>query len=386
MPPIINSEHTKITLDTTDVFIDTTATDQTKLGIVINMIVTMFSEYTSDPFTIEPVKVVYPGKEAIITPDLSTRSIQVSASYINGFTALKLSSSEICDLLDKMGNKAVSNPGSTDLITLHISPSRPDILHPCDVVEDAAIAYGFDNLVKTFPTTNTVAQPFPINKLGDIIRRECASSGWVEVLPLILCSHDENFAWLNRKDDGKTAVVLANPKTAEYQIVRTSLLPGLLKSVRENRKHTLPLRVFEVSDVAVKDDSQDRRARNIRHVAAVFVGRRGGFEIVHGLLDRLMATLGVRRITSASKPGQAGYYISEHDGESGLLGRDTANLLQIPLTSLVEPLISTTERRLLQPHLSRTSSSTMLTNPFLNLCPTQKLSLKQTKHKGKILR
>ena len=43
-------------------------------------------------------------------------------------------------------------------------------------------------------------------------------------MPLILCSHDENFAWLNRTDDRNTAVKLANPKTAEYQVVRTSLL------------------------------------------------------------------------------------------------------------------------------------------------------------------
>lgn len=43
-------------------------------------------------------------------------------------------------------------------------------------------------------------------------------AGWLEVMPLILCSHDENFSWLNRKDDGTTAVRLANPKTAEYQV------------------------------------------------------------------------------------------------------------------------------------------------------------------------
>lgn len=51
MPPIINSEHSKITLNTRNIFIDTTATDETKLGIVINIIVAMFSEYCEEPFT-----------------------------------------------------------------------------------------------------------------------------------------------------------------------------------------------------------------------------------------------------------------------------------------------------------------------------------------------
>lgn len=51
MPPIINSQHTKITLDTKNVFIDLTATDQTKLSIVTNIMVTMFAQYTKEPLT-----------------------------------------------------------------------------------------------------------------------------------------------------------------------------------------------------------------------------------------------------------------------------------------------------------------------------------------------
>jgi phenylalanyl-tRNA synthetase beta chain len=51
MPPIINSEHSKITLNTRNVLVEVTATDATKLAIVVNMVATMFSEYCDDPFT-----------------------------------------------------------------------------------------------------------------------------------------------------------------------------------------------------------------------------------------------------------------------------------------------------------------------------------------------
>lgn len=47
----INSDHTKITLDTRNIFFDVTATDQTKLQMVINILVTMFSQYCTKPFT-----------------------------------------------------------------------------------------------------------------------------------------------------------------------------------------------------------------------------------------------------------------------------------------------------------------------------------------------
>lgn len=53
MPPIINSEHSKITLNTRNVFIDITATDETKVNVVCDILTTMFSEYCEEPFTYE---------------------------------------------------------------------------------------------------------------------------------------------------------------------------------------------------------------------------------------------------------------------------------------------------------------------------------------------
>lgn len=44
LPPIINGEHSKIKLETKDVFIECTATDLTKATIVLNTVVTMFAE------------------------------------------------------------------------------------------------------------------------------------------------------------------------------------------------------------------------------------------------------------------------------------------------------------------------------------------------------
>ncbi|KAL4974451.1 hypothetical protein BDW66DRAFT_87802 [Aspergillus desertorum] len=293
LPPIINGEHSKITLNTKNVFIEITALDKTKVEIVNKIMVSMFSQYTSEPFTVEPVQIVSEhNNETRITPDITPRTTQAEVSYINQCCGLQLSAEEICRLLTKMAYEATPSTTSPDLIDVHIPPTRADILHQADIMEDVAIAYGFNNLPRSFPSkSGTVAQPLPINKLSDIIRTEAAMAGWSEVLPLILCSHDENFAWLNRKDDGNTAVKLANPKTQEFQVVRTSLLPGLLKTIRENKSHSVPMKIFEVSDVAFKDLSMERKSRNERHFAAAWYGKTSGFEVVHGLLDRMMSML-----------------------------------------------------------------------------------------------
>ena len=57
LPPIINGAHSAITLDTKDVFIECTATDLHKANVVLNTVVAMFSQYSAEPFTVEPVEV-----------------------------------------------------------------------------------------------------------------------------------------------------------------------------------------------------------------------------------------------------------------------------------------------------------------------------------------
>lgn len=221
---------------------------------------------------------------------------------------------------------ASPSSASDDLIDVHVPPTRADVLHQADIMEDVAIAYGFNNLPRAFPSiSGTVAQPLAINKLSDIVRLEAAMAGWSEVLPLILCSHAENFAHLNRVDNGATAVRLANPKTAEYQVVRTSLLPGLLKTLRENKHHSVPIKIFEVSDVAFKDLSLERKSRNERHFAAAFISKTSGFEIVHGLMDRIMLMLKSAFMVSeegleGKGMGESVYWISEVDDKTYLPG------------------------------------------------------------------
>ena len=41
-----------------------------------------------------------------------------------------------------------------------------------------------------------------------------------------------------------------------FQVARTSLLPGILKTIASNRKMPLPLKLFEISDVILRDDKK----------------------------------------------------------------------------------------------------------------------------------
>ncbi|KAJ9090263.1 phenylalanine--tRNA ligase subunit beta [Entomophthora muscae] len=321
LPPIINGDHSKISVNTRNVFIECTATDLTKAKTVVNTIVAMFSQYCDEPFTIEPVEIVNADGTRERYPQMEPRTLDAKVDYINSAAGVQLTSAQVIGHLARMSLPATEKtPGVLEVV---IPATRSDVLHACDVMEDVAIAYGFNNLAKTLPQSSTVGAPLPINKLTDFMRRELALGGWDEVLSLILCSHDENFAHLHRKDPGAYAVQLANPKTAEYQVVRTSLLPGLLKTVAQNRKYALPLKLFEVQDVAFIDESMERRSRNQRNVASVYVNKTSGFEIVHGLLDRLMAMLNVPLVSHSAMSTLSGpfYAINAINDETYFPGR-----------------------------------------------------------------
>lgn len=136
--------------------------------------------------SVEPCKVIYPDGMIKITPDLSYHSMTAHASYVNSCAGVNVNATDLAGLLERMTLSAAADPQDSDAVSVQVPPTRPDIMHECDLMEDAAIAYGFNKLPDTFPPTSTVAQPLEISKLSDIIRREWSMAGFVEVLPLIL--------------------------------------------------------------------------------------------------------------------------------------------------------------------------------------------------------
>lgn len=96
-----------------------------------------------------------------------------------------------------------------------------------------------------------------------------------------------------RRPDDERAVILGNPASEEYEIARTSLMPGILKTVNHNRQHTVPMKLFEISDVCLLDPAMDVGARNERHIAAIYADTSVSFEDIHGLLDAILLQLGI---------------------------------------------------------------------------------------------
>jgi phenylalanyl-tRNA synthetase beta chain len=166
LPPIINGDKSKITLGTKNVFIECTATDLTKANIVLDTVVTMFSEYCSMPFTVEPVIVNFQDESGTTvntytTPTLSTRRERAGVDFCNSLIGINISAQEMKTLCTKMQLGPATLVENDTILEVVVPPTRSDILHPVDIAEDIGIAFGYNNIIKKVPTTCTVGGEFP---------------------------------------------------------------------------------------------------------------------------------------------------------------------------------------------------------------------------------
>lgn len=325
LPPIINGDHSKITLATRNILIECTGTDLIKLEMALSVLVSAWSEWCADKHSIEAV-CIDNGSTTRITPNLESRQFTVRLAEISSMIGAPLQPEQMSSLLDRMQLSARVDGES---LQVHVPAFRSDVMHAVDIIEDVAIAYGYNNIQKTVPRSHTTGRALPLNKFADRIRQGASEAGFTEVLTWTLCSRAEAFTKMRLDDDGKTAVVLSNPKTAEFEICRVELLPGLLKALSSNMGHvTLPVKLFEVGDVVLLDPQSDVGARNRRQFAAAFSSKVSGFEIIHGLLDRIMQLCGVPFVPSNAQPSTPHHYtIREIDHPTYFPGRCAAIFL-----------------------------------------------------------
>ncbi|WJX45811.1 phenylalanine--tRNA ligase [Trifolium repens] len=242
---------------------------------------------------------------------------------------------EVTKFLNRMqlhAKQSTSDNKESNII-VSVPPTRSDVLHPCDVMEDVAIAYGFNAIMEQAIVDNKGSKRLaasltllPLNELSDLIRKEVAMVGFTVVLTFIL---KENFSMLNRKDD-KSAVIIGKPRSSDFEAIHTTLMSGILKIVAHNKDHPKPIKIFEVGDIAILADN-DVGAKNLRKLTALYCGANAGFEwiivlkltnddmqIIHGLVDRVMEKNGVTFVSPGDK---SGYYIERSDEPEFLAGR-----------------------------------------------------------------
>lgn len=100
---------------------------------------------------------------------------------------VKLRPDEIVQLCQRMQLEC-EYQAATDTIKVVAPPTRSDLLHPVDIVEDVAVAFGYTRIKATQPVAHTVGREQPLNALSDLIRGSVAEAGYTEVCCLTTMS------------------------------------------------------------------------------------------------------------------------------------------------------------------------------------------------------
>jgi len=277
-PPIINGDHTTVTTNTRDIFIDVTGVDIRACESALMLICLQLSVLGG---TIESVRVTgCDGKEWMLNG--SPIKHHVERNLVESILGNSFTDDQIEDAIRRMGG--IYNGDTSGILSISMPRWRFDILHPIDLVEEIAIGHGYDDLAYDVPKAPLTAIPRSDGHLRRRVREALQGLGLIQIQSLTLSNDSDQFELMRWKPDG-SITSMTNPITTEHTILRQNILPGLLRLLAANRHHDLPQGVYELGTVVIDHKNKDR-------FAFLIAERTGGFAALRGRIQGLMRDLG----------------------------------------------------------------------------------------------
>jgi phenylalanyl-tRNA synthetase beta chain len=235
----------------------------------------------------------------------SSKVIEFAYDRIENLLGIKIPLEDTLAALRSLGMEAVSENGS---IKVTIPTFRVDIEKVNDIIEEVARIYGYDKIPAQLPT---VAMAQVRQSLMWQLEREakevCRGLGLSEVY---------NYSLIGQKDfedfnlSLSESMELKNYLNEDQKFFRTSLMPRLIKNVKENLKYRDEVRLFEFGRVAFKAEgalpiekkylSGVISSKNIEKEKLFFVGK--------GIIEAFFESQGINGIKFEAVEGNASFW------------------------------------------------------------------------------
>ena len=159
------------------------------------------------------------------------REVQVSAQHVDKLLGVHIPVDKMVSILQSIGFQPAQDG---DVITALVPTWRPDCSEAVDLIEEIARHFGYDNIGKTVPHSTVHGRLSTMQQRRRIVRQVLVGLGLDEAMPSpFLAPGDLVAVGLDEND----VLRIANPLVADESILRTSLRPGLLRSLRYNQSH-----------------------------------------------------------------------------------------------------------------------------------------------------
>ncbi|NWF86734.1 phenylalanine--tRNA ligase subunit beta [Candidatus Bathyarchaeota archaeon] len=287
-PPIINSNDLgKITEITKHVLVEVTGTLHETVLNTLNMVTLSLIDRGGKAYS---ATIHYPHEKLeVVTPKLESWLMDLDVEYVNKVIGLSLSPKQIAKLLAKaeFGVKKIENAK----LHVQIPCYRIDVMHPIDLVEDIAIAYGYNAirpLWRKLPTTGGMKLE---QGLLNIARELMVGFGFQEVLTYTLTNPENLFTKMNCKRE--RTVKVANPKVQTLTCLRNWLLPNLMEFLSNNLHMEYPQKLFELGIVTLLDEKEETKTRDENRLAAVISHANANFSEIKSTIDAFFMNMGL---------------------------------------------------------------------------------------------
>ncbi len=313
MPPIINSHTTgKVTEKTTEVFIECSGFDFNTLSKCLNIIVTFFADLGGEVYSMD---LIYQNKK-YTTPDLRPDKMKLDLNYVNKLLGLNLKKTMIKKLLERMGY-------SYEEDYVLVPAYRTDVLHQIDLVEDIAIAYGYENFEEEIPNVATIGEEDSFEIFKRKIAYILVGLGLIETMTYHITNKEKH----NKKMmiDLK-CIQLENALTKDYNILRSWVIPSLMEVLTNNKHNDYPQKIFDIGVCFKENPIKETKTEEFTRLAVATTHSTADYTEIKQYLDALMRAIDLEyEVYDTDHPS----FIPGRVGRVNVKGKDVAYIGEI---------------------------------------------------------
>jgi phenylalanyl-tRNA synthetase beta chain len=311
--PIINSERTRLSRSTKNILIDITGTSEYVIDKFPDVLACSLMDMGAKAGR---VSVDY-GSKSKTFPLMERDKITINLTEIEREIGMKIGASNIISLANKAGYEAYY---TGKRVTFEVPEYRTDVLNYQDIVEDIAIAYGYDYINPSPVLTSLPGSLAKSTATIDRLALYMVGLGFSEMMNTLLTNEHSNYGLMNLHPD-KEYIKLKNPKAENLTMMRTWLLPSLLKNVSMSLTEKMPYNLFEIDSAfeigggALHEDM---------HICAVSTDSKANFNDAKALFLSINSAFGMGLSLSAASHGSfiqgRSAYIKKGEKTVGMLG------------------------------------------------------------------
>jgi len=330
-PPIINSNDLgKVTEESRNLLIEVTGTSHKTVLNTLNLVTTILIDRGGKAYT---TTIHYPDnsdytKKQVITPNFSNQHMQLNIKYANKLLGLNLTTEHIVELL-KIAGLDIQEITETEITAL-IPCYRTDIMHQVDLIEDIAIAYGYNNIIPNWHEMPTIGKTKPDQPLINHARDLMIGLGYQETLNTTLTNPETLFTKMNTNPTPH--IEIQNPKVTTMTCLRNQLLPELIEFLSNNQSVEFPQKIYEQGKTTHPNQTNETKVQEDEHIAAITTHPNANFSEIKSTLDSFLSNLGVEwQIKQTTHPtfieGRTGTILIDNQ-EIGIIGEISPQVLE----------------------------------------------------------